>query len=26
VEGVQSIENHLEVDWAVPPARVPLSC
>ncbi len=26
VEGVQSIENHLEVDWAVTPAREPLSC
>jgi osmotically-inducible protein OsmY len=26
VEGVQSIENHLEVDWAVIPAREPLSC
>ncbi|MEX2114824.1 MAG: BON domain-containing protein [Pirellulales bacterium] len=26
VEGVQSIENHLEVDWAVTPSRVTLSC
>lgn len=26
VEGVQSIENHLEVDWAVTPSRAQLSC
>jgi osmotically-inducible protein OsmY len=26
VEGVHSIENHLEVNWPVAPAREPLSC